>query len=153
TAQNKNVAEGVGFEPTIRLRVCRFSRPVYSTTLAPLLRPVSKQGDSRQIPGKGITNAAPWGKMLPASPAFQSMALRRRLGTALACEAGVLTIVFKFLHYAGHLVGWKQHRPGNCARCNILRGKHFDLTGKLQRVVERLADRDLAVIGEEARIV
>jgi hypothetical protein len=30
------LAEGVGFEPTIRLRVCRFSRPVYSTTLAPL---------------------------------------------------------------------------------------------------------------------
>ncbi len=32
----RDVAEGVGFEPTIRLRACRFSRPVYSTTLAPL---------------------------------------------------------------------------------------------------------------------
>ena len=35
--KSRDVAEGVGFEPTIRLRVCRFSRPVYSTTLAPLL--------------------------------------------------------------------------------------------------------------------
>ena len=30
------LAEGVGFEPTVRLRARRFSRPVYSTTLAPL---------------------------------------------------------------------------------------------------------------------
>ncbi len=30
------VAERVGFEPTIRLRVFRFSRPVHSTTLPPL---------------------------------------------------------------------------------------------------------------------
>src|SRR5262245_4060818 len=30
------MAERVGFEPTIRLRVYRFSRPAYSTTLAPL---------------------------------------------------------------------------------------------------------------------
>jgi hypothetical protein len=33
---NAWVAEGVGFEPTVRLRARRFSRPVYSTTLAPL---------------------------------------------------------------------------------------------------------------------
>jgi hypothetical protein len=32
----EKLAEGVGFEPTVRLRARRFSRPVYSTTLAPL---------------------------------------------------------------------------------------------------------------------
>ena len=31
-----SVAEGVGFEPTVRSRVQRFSRPPHSTTLAPL---------------------------------------------------------------------------------------------------------------------
>ena len=36
------LAEGVGFKPTIRLRVCRFSRPVYSTTLAPLQNGASR---------------------------------------------------------------------------------------------------------------
>ena len=30
------VAERVGFEPTVRLHVHRFSRPAHSTTLAPL---------------------------------------------------------------------------------------------------------------------
>jgi hypothetical protein len=30
------MAEGVGFEPTRDFHPCRFSRPVYSTTLSPL---------------------------------------------------------------------------------------------------------------------
>ena len=32
----KELAERVGFEPTIPVKVCRFSRPVVSTTHAPL---------------------------------------------------------------------------------------------------------------------
>ncbi len=43
----QTVAEGVGFEPTVRLPARRFSRPVYSTTLAPLritLLPSGLQG-------------------------------------------------------------------------------------------------------------
>ncbi len=35
-ALSRALAEGVGFEPTVRLPARRFSRPVYSTTLAPL---------------------------------------------------------------------------------------------------------------------
>ena len=33
---NPKLADGVGFEPTSRLRGCRFSRPVYSTALPPI---------------------------------------------------------------------------------------------------------------------
>ncbi len=44
------LAEREGFEPSIRLRVFRFSRPAYSTTLAPL-RSLRRRGDPRGAAG------------------------------------------------------------------------------------------------------
>jgi hypothetical protein len=38
------MAEREGFEPSVRLPALRFSRPAYSTTLAPLHRNTSHQG-------------------------------------------------------------------------------------------------------------
>jgi hypothetical protein len=38
TVLDKVLADGEGFEPSRRLRVCRFSRPVPSTTRPPILR-------------------------------------------------------------------------------------------------------------------
>ena len=35
--EQKHKADGVGFEPTSRFRDCRFSRPVHSTALPPIL--------------------------------------------------------------------------------------------------------------------
>ncbi len=38
------MAERVGFEPTVRLRARRFSKPVHSATLSPLLMPYVASG-------------------------------------------------------------------------------------------------------------
>ena len=58
------VAEGVGFEPTVRLHAQRFSRPSHSTTLASLRRApgdrsigradTSQKGPGRQAPARAF---------------------------------------------------------------------------------------------------
>ena len=56
------VAEGVGFEPTVRSRVQRFSRPPRSTTPAPLREVIRLSRTARRVrPG-------PAGAKLPQGP-------------------------------------------------------------------------------------
>ena len=47
STKSLKLAERVGFEPTVRLPVQRFSRPSHSTTLAPLRARSFKQSTSR----------------------------------------------------------------------------------------------------------
>src|SRR6476646_5033959 len=72
------LAERVGFEPTVRLPVQRFSRPSRSTTPAPLRRPIVRQGLSgdralvtRSFPcgngggtGKHLSYSNQWGAFM-----------------------------------------------------------------------------------------
>ena len=45
----KELADGVGFEPTSDLRRCRFSRPVYSTALPPIRGDVDDATSSNSV--------------------------------------------------------------------------------------------------------